>query len=525
MHKNHQRRGASLPYTLPTLYDPLFTTNTAPLDSQLAQIAESAGVALAIKTRLEKQITETQMQLLRLEREALHATRHYERCQYPLAPIRRVPTEILSRIFVSYAELVHDSTTVADVQGGVWLLGHVCGHWRAIALSTQSLWSNFTVDCSVKARDVGSLADEFLLRSGSHPLHISFTWDLDNEERDGTDHPLVGENPYQDVFDTILARCSQWEVAKFRLPLAGYSDMLIIKGNLPNLRRLDLSLFRQFDEGLPSFHDLETFRVCPRLVDLTLNLQTREESTYIMFPWHQLERYSGRRRYGDVNVLGAAPNLRVCRLDRGTFLSGGDLIGPLVHQMRTLDISSGCLPLEHLELPSLEHLVCFMVQAMLMRCLLRRSNPPLSTLTLKVSSPNNPVFDLTSLVDFMAAVPTVEHLTIEGFQREDGIPEPGMSAIFTHLVYTPEPFALFPSLKHFTMSGVAFDAAFVRMVESRLPRSAFAPATRLESLSVSAVGATNTAHLLRLRQFEVQNGLMLTIGLGNERQGGIHDFD
>ncbi|KAJ7478893.1 hypothetical protein FB451DRAFT_1240155 [Mycena latifolia] len=117
------------------------------------------------------EITETRMKLLRLEREALYISRHIERCKLPMAPIRRVPPEILSKIFVSYSDLINDSPSFSDVRRGVWLLGHVCGHWRAVGLSTSALWSSFFFSCPAKIRDPKALATEFLRRSGSHPLH------------------------------------------------------------------------------------------------------------------------------------------------------------------------------------------------------------------------------------------------------------------------------------------------------------------------------------------------------------------
>ncbi|KAJ7138227.1 hypothetical protein C8R44DRAFT_566046, partial [Mycena epipterygia] len=115
-------------------------TNNPPLGTQLAEIGESVRVAHLLKTSLEMQITETRMKLLRLEREHMHATRHIERCRHPLAPIRRIPTEILSNIFVCYADFVDDGPPFRDVRKAAWILGHICSYWRAVAISTPAVW-------------------------------------------------------------------------------------------------------------------------------------------------------------------------------------------------------------------------------------------------------------------------------------------------------------------------------------------------------------------------------------------------
>ncbi|KDQ27363.1 hypothetical protein PLEOSDRAFT_1026266, partial [Pleurotus ostreatus PC15] len=62
-----------------------------------------------------------------------------------LAPIRRIPPEILAEIFVATI----DDTTLCDpldYDEMPWLLGRVCHSWRMVTESTPKLWSRIRVE-------------------------------------------------------------------------------------------------------------------------------------------------------------------------------------------------------------------------------------------------------------------------------------------------------------------------------------------------------------------------------------------
>ncbi|KDQ62011.1 hypothetical protein JAAARDRAFT_107428, partial [Jaapia argillacea MUCL 33604] len=86
-----------------------------------------------------------------------------------LAPIRRLPPEIISKIFVH--TVGPDFINPLKYQLPV-LLTHVCSYWRQIALSTSTLWASLLI----APRDGGEIArmrpilDCFLARSGTVPL-------------------------------------------------------------------------------------------------------------------------------------------------------------------------------------------------------------------------------------------------------------------------------------------------------------------------------------------------------------------
>ncbi|KAJ7755500.1 hypothetical protein B0H16DRAFT_1886295 [Mycena metata] len=91
-----------------------------------------------------------------------------------LAPIRTLPSEILSEIFLQYVK--HRPT-------GAWLIARVCRSWREIAISSSRLWNQIDMDTSpfsanISAATIKSMLSLQLQRSAQAPLHISlpFPW-------------------------------------------------------------------------------------------------------------------------------------------------------------------------------------------------------------------------------------------------------------------------------------------------------------------------------------------------------------
>ncbi|KAJ7355823.1 hypothetical protein DFH08DRAFT_689790 [Mycena albidolilacea] len=66
-----------------------------------------------------------------------------------LAPVRRLPSEILGEIFLFVLSATFRLSTVAKppmTQHAPWLFTRICRHWSAVALTTPALWSIFLLD-------------------------------------------------------------------------------------------------------------------------------------------------------------------------------------------------------------------------------------------------------------------------------------------------------------------------------------------------------------------------------------------
>ncbi|KAJ7312474.1 hypothetical protein DFH08DRAFT_659904, partial [Mycena albidolilacea] len=96
---------------------------------------------------LDDEIANLQKKLKRLEEEHTVWFRYQTQNNAILSPLRRMPLEILHKIFSSALPLIGDMRG-SDMGQIPWLLTQISSHWRAIAISTSSLWSRITIDYS-----------------------------------------------------------------------------------------------------------------------------------------------------------------------------------------------------------------------------------------------------------------------------------------------------------------------------------------------------------------------------------------
>ncbi|KAE9399149.1 hypothetical protein BT96DRAFT_708554 [Gymnopus androsaceus JB14] len=91
--------------------------------------------------RYDSQIRRLHSELAILQNERTHAQNQQEAYRSLLAPVRRVPTEILQEIFAFFGGEVPNRLTVNRVSFPGLSLMAVCTRWRNVAGSCPSLWS------------------------------------------------------------------------------------------------------------------------------------------------------------------------------------------------------------------------------------------------------------------------------------------------------------------------------------------------------------------------------------------------
>ncbi|KAJ7113985.1 hypothetical protein C8R44DRAFT_560379, partial [Mycena epipterygia] len=77
-----------------------------------------------------------------LEEEHASLASYYTQNKGILSPLRRMPPEVLAEIFSWTLPWVHDAMGRwrFDAKSCPWVLTHICGRWRQVAISTPSLW-------------------------------------------------------------------------------------------------------------------------------------------------------------------------------------------------------------------------------------------------------------------------------------------------------------------------------------------------------------------------------------------------
>ncbi|KAF7357956.1 hypothetical protein MVEN_00842200 [Mycena venus] len=157
-------------------------TNYCPRDDELPQIHALLIEPSQRLKNLDDEIAVMRKALDKLseERDALSA--YVEGHRALMAPIRRLPLDILEEIFV--ACLPSHRNCVMSAEEAPVILGRICSSWRAISLATPRLWSRLHIVEPRSAEPSNPLhtsrrlqrlevANSWLRRSGECPLSIS----------------------------------------------------------------------------------------------------------------------------------------------------------------------------------------------------------------------------------------------------------------------------------------------------------------------------------------------------------------
>ncbi|KAJ7084738.1 hypothetical protein C8R43DRAFT_939611 [Mycena crocata] len=251
--------------------------------------------------------------MLTLTRDAASLSQRIRRCRSILSPIRRIPAEILTRIFLFTAPTLENARRVewyASLQGSPWVLGQISGRWRAVALATPSLWSCIIVKNS---RDESGddcppcsipMLQTQLVRSGNAPLKIIFDYTEDDADDD-----VVRE-----ALNVITRYSSHWKSIYITAPQVHRLPSL--RGKVPLLEKV--SVFGWEGEGseCSDYGDTpppppDIFRTAPRLWDVEVD----EGMPFFGLPWKQLRRYKSCAPWeGHINSLRDLKSAETCSL-------------------------------------------------------------------------------------------------------------------------------------------------------------------------------------------------------------------
>ncbi|KAJ8514199.1 hypothetical protein ONZ45_g8250 [Pleurotus djamor] len=218
-----------------------------PLPPWLDKATQSINSATQDQLHSARMASAALQQSINLIKDELHAIDDYlvmlqdteqqledelDQYQCVLAPIRRLPHEILSTIFTA---CVDDDMDVLcnplDQREPPWVLGRVCRLWKSIADSTPVIWSRIRIELrDFSPLNTSSLRTitQFFQRTGNHPIRLA----VDFSHYDS--HPVI---------DIIIAHATQWqEVSLTLMNASAWTRLSSIRHNLPLLRHLRLQL-------------------------------------------------------------------------------------------------------------------------------------------------------------------------------------------------------------------------------------------------------------------------------------------
>jgi len=264
-------------------------------ESQARMIYDTISSARADISQLDSEITRLDAVLdgLTRKRDALQIYAYSHMAL--VAPIKRLPPELLSKIFHHYNYGNNESYSRLDLNTVPLLLSSVCSKWRTIALSTPWLWASFTLTIQQKYLESDAkLANTWLARAGTCPLTIR----------------LASRGSYQytmkQLMKMFLLHCEQWTDLCLSVPLLALDSWAPAKNRLPRLQKLYLTHELK--------RTLDIFEFAPRL--RWLRLAACVDPSMVKVPWNQIEYLDVGMRHVDqcLDLLRKTPNLEKCIL-------------------------------------------------------------------------------------------------------------------------------------------------------------------------------------------------------------------
>ncbi|KAF7367200.1 F-box domain-containing protein [Mycena sanguinolenta] len=272
-------------------------TNEPPGEAQsslMGPFIDETSSRLAI---LDAEILRLQGRLRQLQEERTVLLTYHAQALCILCPLRRIPPEILSEIF---AWTLPFRREVLSTENCPWVLTHVCRGWRAVAITTSSLWSRIYIDFSISQWYPLEMIKTQLERARALKVHFFASQD------DDSGAPIT-------LFALLAEHSARWT----------HLSMQLTSHLLPQAAALDLrSLSRAWvqwdtEDSQPAGIDsIDLFRTATSLVDIGVYSEFRFLRTHIPAP-HLLTRYEFDGPWeAHCELLKSLPNLQEVRVLR-----------------------------------------------------------------------------------------------------------------------------------------------------------------------------------------------------------------
>ncbi|KAJ7908970.1 hypothetical protein B0H13DRAFT_647975 [Mycena leptocephala] len=232
-------------------------------------------------------------------------------------PVLTLPPEIVSEIFLNFLPVYPERPPHFGVSSPL-ILCQICRRWRAIALSTPSLWKaiEMVITTDYSEEELAELLEflqAWLKRSGSCPLSLSL--------RSYSHSPLLRQ-----FLQTIVVHSRRWQNVSVLVP---FKHLHLIQGDMPLLRDM---AFGPSDFGFSHHGEaLTLFDAAPHLNRVVLMRYFLK--SIMILPWTQLTHLEAHcvYEYECTEILRDAPNLVSCTFCVCCALEGGTIAVVPVH--------------------------------------------------------------------------------------------------------------------------------------------------------------------------------------------------
>lgn len=219
----------------------LLRTLHLPLLAQLSDIKNTILEGQESLATLDAKIVQIQTALDELGQQRTAIDKYVREHQALFSPIRRLPFELLGKIFAICADEIPLRRLFWGPRDVPWSLTQVCVGWQNVALATPGLWSRLNLDVWDRFSDrYLAMVRKWIARSGSLPLTITFEDNFTLKLRDSGEH---------DPLAKLLSACSdRWQTVTLDMVYSGYLHNTEL--SLSSLQSAALSCSRPSGQGI-----------------------------------------------------------------------------------------------------------------------------------------------------------------------------------------------------------------------------------------------------------------------------------
>ncbi|KAJ7155825.1 hypothetical protein C8R46DRAFT_434201 [Mycena filopes] len=272
-------RGGNLTPAAGTRHHELLNSNETPLDSEILLIKSTASQIDVRMVAIDEEIASLRRRLQQLTDERQSLVRLRSRNSAIVSPLRRFPPEVLAEVFTWTLPAAWSlSGYPFSSDDSPWSLTHVSRSWRAIAISTSSLWSLVVIDYPRDWDPAGlyplPMLETHVARAQKLKIHFY------GQER--CEHA-----PQIEVFKYLASHCSRWEELSLSLTTGLVPLLSSLQDRIPSLCRLNI----RWSDEISQFdvRSIDCFRSAPSLVDFATFNEHRPVP--IRLPLQQLTAY------------------------------------------------------------------------------------------------------------------------------------------------------------------------------------------------------------------------------------------
>ncbi|KAJ7018910.1 hypothetical protein C8F04DRAFT_357937 [Mycena alexandri] len=479
----------------------LLSHNDPPTDGQIREVETLLDLGRKELSQLDDTILKLSLVLSELRSQKRRRVNSLSALKRVLAPIRRVPPEVLGEIFQWCCKMnwTAQSRSITNVRAPPLLLGHVSSLWRSVSQNTPRLWDYVCLldDATVTERLLPFIR-VLVERSGALPL----TMELSTPHGDNR----LNLAPIFE-FHTRLEQMHLYLVCSRDLP-----TLTVETRRFPILKSLTVETTvatdeTEFDEKDPGLADiLSAFQDAPclQMIDLYSDYISSDISASL-FPWSQLISLTLDMPIDALvarNILRRCTGLETCSFESINCLEIEHASPPsTLTILHSLDFSGTGGPspafVHSFTLPALQRLFVNDVhwEGPTFLQLLSRSQFKLESLMF-----NTLPISCDDLISFLRLLPTLQTLYLA---KCDGVTD----SLFRAFTYIPgsRPSIAMPDLRRVTINGFANDldgTVVADMVESlsahRGDKQAPFPAINLVALCLrGAKFAAEVEHRLK----------------------------